>query len=127
VNLVSAEKTADLAVEAVRAGSQSVAVITPYAAQAAEIRPLLAARRVGDVVECSTIHRFQGRECDVVLLDLVDAQPMRPSGLIADAPNLLNVSISRARGKLVIVADVAYFEAQDPRGLVATLLRAAQN
>jgi hypothetical protein len=125
INHVSAERTADLALEAVRAGSTSVAVITPYAAQAAEIRRLLAARRIADTVECSTIHRFQGRECDVVLIDLVDANPMRPSALVGDAPNLLNVSISRARGKLVIVADVAYFQAADPAGLVASLLRAA--
>lgn len=127
VNPTSAEVTANLAHEAVRGGATSVAVITPYAAQASEIRRLLAARRIGDAVECSTIHRFQGRECDVVIIDLVDAAPMRPSALIGDAPNLLNVSISRARGKLVIVADVAYFESTARDGLVATLLRAAQS
>jgi len=60
-----------------------------------------------------------------VCLDLVDAAPMRPSALLGDAPNLLNVSISRARGKLVIVADVAYFESTAPDGLVATMLRTA--
>jgi superfamily I DNA and/or RNA helicase len=125
VNAISAERTAELALEAVRGGSISIAVITPYAAQAGEIRRLLAARRIGDVVECSTIHRFQGRECDVVIIDLVDAAPMRPSALLADAPNLLNVSISRARGKLVIVGDVGYFESTAPDGLVARLLRAA--
>lgn len=125
VNPTSAEVTADLALDAVRGGSTSIAVITPYAAQVSDIRRLLAARRIADVVECSTIHRFQGRECDVVIIDLVDAQPMRPSALIGDAPNLLNVSISRARGKLVIVADVAYFEAVAKDGLVAALLRAA--
>jgi superfamily I DNA and/or RNA helicase len=125
INPTSAERTADLALEAARAGTEAVAVITPYAAQAAEIRRLLATRRVGDAVECSTIHRFQGRECDVVIIDLVDAHPMRPSALVADAPNLLNVSISRARGKLVIVADVDYFRTVDPEGLVATMLRAA--
>ncbi len=122
VNLGSAELTAELAHEAVRGGASSVAVITPYAAHAAEIRKLLGARRIRDAVECSTIHRFQGRECDVVVIDLVDAAPMRPSALLGDAPNLLNVSISRARGKLVIVADVAYFQTMDPGGLVATLL-----
>jgi superfamily I DNA and/or RNA helicase len=100
-------------------------VITPYAAQASEIRRLLAARGIADSVECSTIHRFQGRECDVVLIDLVDAQPLRPSALVADAPNLLNVSISRARGKLVIVADVAYWNTAAPDGLVAAMLREA--
>jgi hypothetical protein len=125
INRASAELTAALAHEAVRAGAPSIAVITPYAAQAAEIRRLLGARRIRDAVECSTIHRFQGRECDVVLIDLVDAAPMRPSALLAEAPNLLNVSISRARGKLVIVADVAYFQSMDPAGLVTTLLLAA--
>lgn len=123
INRTSAARTAALAHEAVQAGAASVAVITPYAAQAADIRKLLAARKIGDIVECSTIHRFQGRECDVVVIDLVDAAPMRPSGLVSDTPNLLNVSVSRARGKLVIVADVAYFEAAG--GLVATMLRAA--
>jgi superfamily I DNA and/or RNA helicase len=125
INAVSAERTAELALEAVRGGQRSVAVITPYAAQAAEIRRLVAARGIADAVECSTIHRFQGRECDVVIIDLVDAQPLRPSALVGDAPNLLNVSLSRARGKLVIVADVAYFETAAPDGLVAAMLRAA--
>jgi hypothetical protein len=125
VNATSAEVTAELALEAVRGGSESIAVITPYAAQASEIRRLLGVRRIADAVECSTIHRFQGRECDVVILDLVDAHPMKPSALVGDAPNLLNVSISRARGKLVIVADVAYFETAAADGLVARMLRAA--
>ncbi len=124
INPASAEITADLALEAVRGGATSIAVITPYAAHAAEIRRLLAVRKISDVVECSTIHRFQGRECDVVLIDLVDAAPMRQSSLLAAEPNLLNVSISRARGKLVIVADVAYFATSAPGGIVSALLTA---
>jgi hypothetical protein len=126
INPASAEITASLAHEAVRGGTTSIAVIAPYAAHAAELRRLLAARGIAGAVECSTVHRFQGRECDLVILDLVDAPPMRQSSLIADAPNLLNVSISRARGKLVIVADVAYFQATAPDGIVATLLGAAR-
>jgi superfamily I DNA and/or RNA helicase len=131
VNPASAEVTADLALEAASGGAGSVAVITPYAAQARDIRRRLAARRIADAVECSTIHRFQGRECDIVIIDLVDAPPMRPGILLAggrsqsDACNLLNVSLSRARGKLVIVADVAYFEEHAPGGIVAAILRDA--
>jgi superfamily I DNA and/or RNA helicase len=125
INRASAEITADLALEAVRAGSSSVSVITPYAAQAIEIRRLLAVRGIADEVECATIHRFQGRECDVILIDLVDAAPMRPSALVNEAPNLLNVSISRARGKLVLVADRTFFETQLPDGLVTRLLHHA--
>ena len=127
LNPASAVITADLALDAVRGGATSVGIITPYAAHAGELRGLLAARSIANAVECSTIHRFQGRECDIVILDLVDAEPMRQSALLGDAPNLLNVSISRARGKLVIVADVAYFEATAPNGVVASLLRAARS
>lgn len=131
VNAESAEVAADLALEAVTAGAGSVAVITPYAAQAREIRRRLAARRIADAVECSTIHRFQGRECDVVIIDLVDAAPLRPGVLLSggrtqsDACHLLNVSLSRARGKLVIVADVGYFEEAAPGGIVTAILRDA--
>ncbi|HEY0476311.1 MAG TPA: C-terminal helicase domain-containing protein [Kofleriaceae bacterium] len=131
VNPGSAEITAGLAHEAVTDGAASVAVITPYAAQARDLRRLLAARRIADAVECSTIHRFQGHECDVVIIDLVDAAPMRPGLLLAgtgpqaDAWNLINVSISRARGKLVIVADLGYFEDHAPGGVVTAVLREA--
>jgi hypothetical protein len=131
VNPASAEITAGLAHEAVTDGAASVAVITPYAAQARDLRRLLAARRIANAVECSTIHRFQGHECDVVIIDLVDAAPMRPGLLLAgagpqaDAWNLINVSISRARGKLVLVADLGYFEHHAPGGVVTAVLREA--
>ncbi len=126
VNPASAELTAELARQAVAGGAASVAVITPYAAQARDIQRQLAARRVAGV-ECATIHRFQGRECDVVILDLVDAAPMRPGLLLSggprsDAAQLLNVSLSRARGKLILVADVGYFERSAPGSAVAAIL-----
>lgn len=129
VNPRAAEIAAHLALEAVDDGAESVAVITPYVAQARDIRRRVAGHAGAGAVECSTIHRFQGRECDVVIIDLVDAAPLRPGVLLADARsqaaarNLLNVSISRARGKLVIVADVGYFERCTPGGAVTSLLR----
>lgn len=129
VNPASAELTAELARQAVAGGAASVAVITPYAAQARDIQRQLAARRVAGV-ECATIHRFQGRECDVVILDLVDAAPMRPGLLLSggprsDAAQLLNVSLSRARGKLILVADVGYFEHHAPGSAVTAILAEA--
>jgi hypothetical protein len=130
VNPATAELSAQLAVAATRSGTRSVAVITPYNAQARAIRALLAGRG-GASIECSTIHRFQGHESDVVIFDTVDAPPMAPGMLLSgDGPmsvarNLLNVSISRARGKLIIIADVGYFEDKLPRGMVTELLRHA--
>jgi superfamily I DNA and/or RNA helicase len=119
------EKTAAacvaLAAQAVADGIESVALITPYVEQSRRIRRLLlAARGLAEKVECRTVHRFQ-----------VDAAPLPPGTLLAStrpnssAPNLINVSISRARAKLIILADVAYFKQYEPNGVISAMLRQA--
>jgi hypothetical protein len=119
INVTTADLCVDLAIRAVRAGADSVAIITPYVDQARAIRARLKdAGGQADVrqIECSTVHRFQGQERDVIILDTVDAEPMKPGVLLSErgahstAQNLINVAISRARGKLIVVADVRYFE-----------------
>ena len=108
-------------------GVASVAVITPYVEQARRIRRLL---NGVDGVECQTVHRFQGSERDLVVLDTVDAEPHRPGVLLAgsgpgaQAANLLNVAVSRARGKLIIVADREYFQARASASALTALLDA---
>jgi hypothetical protein len=44
---------------------------------------------------------------------------------ISSAKNLLNVSLSRARGKLIILADVAYFQRASPGSLINEMLAQA--
>jgi hypothetical protein len=129
INVTTADLCVDLAIRAVRAGADSVAIITPYVAQARAIKARLK-KQVGDQgavrhIECNTVHRFQGQERDVVILDTVDAEPMKPGVLLSErgahstAQSLINVAISRARGKLIVVADVRYFE-QRATGSVVT-------
>jgi superfamily I DNA and/or RNA helicase len=82
------EKTAqvclDLAIEAVQAGIDSVAIITPYVAQSRLIRQLLSKyRNENQYIDCQTVHRFQGGERDMVILDTVDASPLSPGVLLA--------------------------------------------
>ncbi|MEP7219127.1 MAG: C-terminal helicase domain-containing protein, partial [Bacteroidota bacterium] len=120
----------DLAIEAVRDGVGSIAIIAPYVEQSRLIRGLLAGYRAeAERIECRTVHRFQGGERDMVILDMVDAAPLSPGVLLAGSSprsssrNLLNVSISRARGKLVIISDVDYFKTQAPNGVVNEILR----
>ena len=121
-----------LATQAVHGGADSIAIITPYVEQVRCIRRLLAAAPdLADHVECRTVHRFQGGERDVVVFDTVDADPLPPGRLLSgktpgsSAPNLINVSLSRARGKLLIIADVGYFHRHDPCGIISQVLTAA--
>ena len=122
----------DLARNAVEGGAESVAIITPYAEQARRIGRLISKHRdLNDRVECRTVHRFQGGERDVVIFDTVDAEPLPPGRLLSgkapnsSATNLINVSLSRARGKLIILADVAYLRRHDPSGILSNVLAAA--
>lgn len=107
----------------------SIAVISPYKAQARTIRTLLREDGISpERVECRTVHRFQGNERDMVIVDTVDTDPFPPGVLLAggrpgaSAANLLNVAISRARGKLVVVADREYYERTCPRSPVARVV-----
>ncbi len=131
-NEMSAQACLELAQQAVSDGIESVAIITPYAEQSRLIRRLLSVdRNLDNRVECRTVHRFQGGERDMVILDTVDAAPLSPGVLLAgkgagaSARNLINVSISRARGKLVILADVAYFKQHDANSIVSEMLQRA--
>jgi superfamily I DNA and/or RNA helicase len=77
------------------------------------------------------VHRFQGHERDLIIFDTVDAPPLSPGVLLnrtgpdSAAANLLNVSLSRARGKLIILAAVDYFQEHAPTSLVNLLLEQA--
>jgi superfamily I DNA and/or RNA helicase len=77
------------------------------------------------------VHRFQGGERDMVIFDTVDADPLPPGILLAgnspgaSSANLINVSLSRARGKLVVIADVQYFRRHRQARLLSHVLQEA--
>ncbi|QSQ13782.1 AAA family ATPase [Myxococcus landrumensis] len=98
---LSAELAVSLAREAVRAGL-SVLCVTPYRAQAALLRRLgTSAGFRGDAFSASTIHRQQGTQYDVVLVDTVaGGRPFPPHTLVP----MLNVAASRARDYLLVLA-----------------------
>lgn len=78
-----------------------VGVITPYRAQQALIRKLLAQRRP-DMPHLSvdTVDRFQGGEREVILVSLARSDGV--TSFLADRKRL-NVSLSRARSKLILI------------------------
>lgn len=121
-NRTHAEAVADFVGAAARDGIDDIAVVSPYRAQTRHLSDLVR-RRLGRAapanLEVSTIHRFQGREKRLVIIDTVDAPPGRSWFLDErrnrDFPRLLNVALSRARERLVIVATVAGLRRTLPR------------
>lgn len=77
------------------ADSGSVGIITPYRQQADEINKALGK----DIA--STVHKYQGRECDTIIMSMVDNKPTE----FSDDSNLLNVAISRAKTHLYVVTN----------------------
>lgn len=125
VNPTHALLALGLAGRALRDGCESLGLVAPYRAQARVLSAWLdaaqaALMRPGVLATAATVHRFQGSERDLVIVDLVDAPPQtgasRLTGNDADAAlRLLNVAASRARGKLVVLADASFVMARHPR------------
>lgn len=84
---------------------EDIAVITPYEAQARLLRGGLADAR-GRGLEVGTIDGFQGREKEVVVVDLVRSNDEGALGFLADTRRM-NVALTRARRALLVVGDSA--------------------
>ena len=106
---VAARVAEDLATY--RRGNLTVGVVTPFAQQATTISSAL--RREGvnatrEGIEIATAHRFQGSERDVIYLSpVIDQGSRRQVADFAADPNLLNVALTRARCRIVIVGSQA--------------------
>lgn len=91
--------------------SQSVAVVSPFVAQASQLQS-----SVGTAAEVSTVHAYQGAEVDFLVLDLTDAHGANVSHFLqADSAQdeggrLLTVALSRAREGIVVIADFSFLE-----------------
>lgn len=118
---------AAVVLEALRLGvvSDEIAVIAPHRAQGNRIRTLLRARLpdLGPDRQplVDTVERLQGGERDLVVLSLTASDPeasLAQAGFLF-SPNRLNVSLTRARKKLVILMSEALLDAfpDDARAL----------
>lgn len=98
--------------------AKRIGIITPYAKQAELYNRLVADAGLGDYIHSGTVHRFQGLEFDVIIFDTVDSGTSKPregfikGGYGSNAMRLVNVAITRARHKLIIVANSAYINAK---------------
>lgn len=97
--------------------TQHVGIITPYAAQVRLIRAMLRDYYAKDIpsIRCATVHQFQGSESDVIVFDAVESYPKGAVGyLMGKEPNqvtrLINVAITRGKGKVIVVANARFWE-----------------
>jgi len=125
-NLLSALLSAQLMVHARHNGIVDIGYITPYNAQARLVSVLIKELipNDGDTDEshpilCATVHKFQGSERDAIFYDPVDSYPQKAPGILhrnKNAGRLVNVAITRARGKFVQIANRRFLKERLPVG-----------
>ena len=77
--------------------SEDLGIISPYNAQTSKL-----IQELGEQIPIHTVHKFQGRENDDIVISTVDNEITE----FTDNPNMLNVAISRAKKRLrVVVSD----------------------
>jgi len=120
-NIYQAVLCCRIAQQAVNAGIKRVGIITPYNAQVKLIIKILKEMELIEKVRAATVHRFQGGEEDMIIFDLVDGPPFRSPGKLlhgsfpgngrsaSEASKLINVAVTRAKGKLVFIANYSFF------------------
>ena len=90
--------------------SFSIGVIAPYKAQILLLSEMLPnfpiLKEIEDLVTIDTIDAFQGRERDVIYISLVRSNDKGEIGFLEDIRRI-NVAMTRARKKLVIIGDSA--------------------
>lgn len=83
---------------------KSIAVISPYRQQVRELRIVLSDTNY-IAVSIDTVDGFQGKECDIVIFCLT--RTWGSFRFLADARRL-NVALSRARNKVIIIGNTEY-------------------
>lgn len=72
---------------------EEIGIIAPYNDQVNELKKQI------PEIESATVHKFQGREKDVIILSTVDDKISD----FTDDPYLLNVAVSRAKKQLILI------------------------
>ena len=102
--------------------NKRLGICTPYAAQAKLIEKLLAGEGLNNLITAGTVHRYQGDESRMMVLDIPEShggawnvgqfvQGVPPRHIGA---RLLNVAVSRAQSHLVVIANLTYLDRRLP-------------
>ena len=105
-NPVEAQIVTSLAVSLVTAGlpAASLGAISPYNSQVSLLQRVF---KLNDVegVECLTVDKAQGRDKDCIVVSFVRSNKERCAGKILGDARRVNVAITRAKAKLILVGN----------------------
>ena len=110
--------------------NHDLGICTPYSAQARQIQKLLKVDSLDNLVHCGTVHRFQGDERRIVLLEIPESGAHRNLGqFVRGVPpdhigaRLINVAVSRAQEHFVVLANLTHLDKRLPaRALLRSIL-----
>jgi ssDNA-binding Zn-finger/Zn-ribbon topoisomerase 1 len=102
--------------------NRDLGICTPYAAQARMIQKLLEGESLDRFVQAGTVHRYQGDERRLMLLEIPEshggswALGQFVQGLPRNhiGARLINVAVSRAQEHLVVLANLTYLDKRLP-------------
>lgn len=111
-------------------GAECIGIVTPYTAQRQRIKEKLQEEGLDFYVRVGTIHAFQGLEFIGLVFDTTESPQIRISRFTSDewgtnAMRLLNVAITRARHKLLIIANMDYILEEPPQHLLPRIMELA--
>lgn len=119
INENTAEIAIKLTIKALNSGIKSIGIITPYREQATLYKSKIKELKENYInckIEAATVHKYQGRQMDMIIFDIVDGYgkhnltPLLNGYHGSEAMRLINVATTRAIGKFIVIADVNYIE-----------------
>ncbi|MDR1341671.1 MAG: ATP-binding domain-containing protein [Prevotellaceae bacterium] len=126
-SMEEAEKIQDIVNALKQSLNEDFVVLTPYKKQLKLLGNRLPQER--NDLKILTVHASQGREWDTVILSVVDTADkwfVDTAHPISKGLNLVNTAVSRAKKRLIIVCDTAYWLNQSGQ-LLTDLLKNGEN
>lgn len=128
VNHGNCEIVIDQISKALRKGRRSIGVVTPYKEQAnlinKKLQPLKELYSDADI-QAGTIHKFQGKEKDVIIFDLcfstsenTNIPKAYDGNEVSETAKLLNVAMTRAETFFILIGDVDGIKALEGENLI---------
>lgn len=122
MNLYTADIASFLAIQAYNHGLREIGIIAPFRAQINIIGKMIKENVSSDAINSisiSSVHTTQGREKDLIIFDLTESTGSWVSKLLkgdtySDAMRLINVAISRAKSKLIIICNTKFINDKYP-------------